>query len=100
MEAAAEEAKQRQQKPSDKISVVFCIDHSGSMEECDRLEQCKQALSAQINAMAEEHPDRTVGVVTFERSVSIIGDGVEKPQNVNVDFNNFEALMENGRVEA
>lgn len=50
--------------------------------------------------MAEQHPERTLGVVTFERSVSIIGDGVEKPQNVNVDFNNFEALMENGRVEA
>lgn len=41
VEAAAEEVKQAEKKPSDKISVVFCIDHSGSMSSYGRLEQCK-----------------------------------------------------------
>ena len=53
-EAAAEEEKksaaESTEKPkSDKISVVFCIDISGSMQSCNRLELCKKAIIAQIN---------------------------------------------------
>ena len=54
VEAAAEEEKksaaESTEKPkSDKISVVFCIDISGSMASCNRLELCKKAIIAQIN---------------------------------------------------
>ena len=59
----AEEAKVNQ---SDQISVVFCIDISSSMSSGMRLEQCKQAIAAQINAMAESNPDRKIGLITFE----------------------------------
>ena len=44
-----------------------------------RLEACKKAIASQINSMAESNPDRKIGLVVFDHTVTIIGDGVEKP---------------------
>jgi len=50
LEAAAqveeEEKKEVAAKVSDTISVVFCIDISGSMQQAGRLEMCKRAVAA------------------------------------------------------
>ena len=47
IENAEEEKKgaEPEEAKSDKISVVFCIDISGSMQQGGRLELCKQAVA-------------------------------------------------------
>jgi len=82
IEQAQEEEKKESDetvKKSDKISVVFCIDISGSMSCGGRLTMCKQAIIAQIKTMVESNPERKIGLVTFEDKLEIIGDGIEKP---------------------
>ena len=66
VDAAMEEEKKDGVKKSDKISEVFCIDISGSMDHGGRLEMCKGAVAAQINQMHETNNQRKLGVVTFE----------------------------------
>ena len=81
VEQAEEEKKTEtgeEVKKSDKISVVFCIDVSGSMRSQNRLENCKSAMAAQITAMAQNNGERKVGIVAFDHNLEIIGDGVEK----------------------
>lgn len=99
IEAAAqveEEKKVDDEKPgkSDSISVVFCIDISGSMNG-NRLGAAKNAIISQINSMAEKNPDRKIGLVAFDNVVDIYGDGVEKIftiDNTNDQLHNFDAL--------
>ena len=50
------------------------------MKKDNRLELCKQAISAQINAMAANNGQRKVGIVAFSSEVEIIGDGTQKSQ--------------------
>ena len=53
---------------------MYCIDVSGSMSG-PRINTVKQTILAQIKDMAENHPQRRVGIVTFTDIVEIIGDG-------------------------
>ena len=41
-----QKAAAEMETPSDKISVIFCIDVSGSMQSGNRLEMCKKAIAA------------------------------------------------------
>ena len=60
---------------SDAVSVVFCIDMSGSMRG-SRMHAAKKAIITQINSMAENNGDRKVGLVAFDHVVFVVGDGV------------------------
>jgi Mg-chelatase subunit ChlD len=53
---------------SDEISVVFCVDISGSMSmgKPTRLSCVKEAMINQINHMHDNNNKRKIGVVTFE----------------------------------
>lgn len=81
-------------KKSDAVSVIFCIDISGSMRG-SRLNAAKNALVSQINSMAEKNGDRKLGIVAFDNVVDVYGDGVEKMVTINNDdnaLNEFEKL--------
>ena len=95
VEQAEEEKKGdgQEEKKSDKISVVFCIDISGSMQSGNRLTCCKQAIIAQINSMAASNPERKIGLVTFENVVEVVGDGIEKPISITHDLNNYDDIL-------
>lgn len=50
--------------------------------------------------MANETPDRKVGVVCFNHEVTIIGDGVKNPLNIAGDkLFDYEFLLSNGIQE-
>lgn len=102
VEAAEEEKKAEKEakKASDTISVVFCIDISGSMASQNRLGLCKQAIMAQINAMAESNGKRKLGLVAFDHTVEVVGDGVEKPMliNDNATLMNYDSLLAIGKT--
>jgi uncharacterized protein YegL len=60
-------------KPKD-ISVVYCIDVSGSMQGY-RLECVRKTILTQIEEMKNKYPERKVGLVTFSDDIKVIGDG-------------------------
>lgn len=99
VENAEEEKKDAEEKPkgSDEISVVFCIDISGSMHG-QRLNAARQAITSQINSMNEKNGKRKLGIVAFDNTVEVIGDGVEKVHVIAdmADLTNFEALQRIG----
>jgi len=69
------------------------------MNSGNRLEFCKQAVAAQITKMAEDNPERKIGLVVFDNEVEIIGDGVEKPFMVTAADNmleDYQKLLTNG----
>jgi len=69
------------------------------MNSGNRLEFCKQAVAAQITKMAEDNPERKIGLVVFDNEVEIIGDGVEKPFMVTAAtnmLNDYQKLLTNG----
>ncbi len=99
----------------DDISVIFCIDVSGSMDAAKfvkegkamkyvknksyptRLEGVKVAIDNQIERMTKESPNRKVGFVTFENKVVLIGDGTKPPvafEGAKLDSNFFSLLEE------
>ena len=80
--AEEEEKKGEAQAVSDTISVIFCIDVSGSMRSDNRLELCKKAILSQINSMADSNGQRKLGIVAFDNEIEIIGDGVAKPKKI------------------
>ena len=100
VEQAEEEKKDAQEKvkPSDTISVIFCIDISGSMQNDGRLDGAKKAIISQINSMFESNGKRKLGIVAFDDTLEIIGDGVEKPHIVNdhQTLNDYEQLFDIG----
>ena len=69
------------------------------MSASGRLEAAKEAIISQINAMYESNGRRKLGIVTFENTISIIGDGVEKPHLItdNNMLNSFEKLITIGK---
>lgn len=99
VEQAEEEKKgdEEKTKASDAITVVFCIDISGSMRG-QRLNAAKQAIISQINSMSVKNGDRKLGIVAFDNTVEVIGDGVEKVHIINTmeDLNNFENMQRIG----
>ena len=82
------------------ISVVFCIDVSGSMSSgrpLSRMECVKKTIIGQINEMKINHPQRKVGLVTFTNEVEIIGDGVANSTIVSGEYlNDYNFLLKTG----
>ncbi|TNV82966.1 hypothetical protein FGO68_gene1626 [Halteria grandinella] len=92
------------------ISVVFCMDISGSMgltshklarisamKQPTRLEVVQQTLEGQIKEMREKHPERKVGLVAFDDVVDIIGDGSNEVTQLTQDnYNDFHFVVKNG----
>ena len=66
VEEAEETKEAATEKKSDNISVIFCIDISGSMASYRRLDHCKKAIIGQINSMAESNGQRKLGLVAFD----------------------------------
>jgi hypothetical protein len=91
--------------------IAFCIDISGSMD-CttkssssskyskskgvvSRLECVKLAIDKQINELKGVMPNAKVGFVTFEESVVILGDGMNKPFTLHQSsYMNFFQMIE------
>ena len=47
--------------------------------------------------MQKIHPDRKIGLVTFNSEVTVIGDGTQIPKTIVGDkLNNFDELLESG----
>jgi len=106
---------EQKQDLTDDITVVFCLDVSGSMDAAKfvkdgkpmkyvknksyptRLEGVKVAIDNQIEKMIKETPNRKVGFVTFENKVQLIGDGTKAPcvfEGEKLDSNFFTLLEE------
>lgn len=82
------------------ISIVYCIDVSGSMAG-GRLSSVQQSIKTQIKEMAENHPDRKIGIVTFTNYIDIIGDGSVKPLRIEIDhMNDYNFLLKNAVVSS
>jgi uncharacterized protein YegL len=78
------------------ISIVYCIDISGSMSG-HRLECVKKTIRAQIKEMHDKYPDRKVGIVTFSDDIKVIGDGTKGVVTVAADKNNdYNFLLKHG----
>lgn len=101
---------------SDTTSTVFCIDISGSMafskkiqgniclinkktESKDgftsvtRLECVQAAVESQLRQMQTQYPMKKAGIVVFNSTVQILGDGVESEKIDRAVCNNFADLM-------
>jgi len=90
---------------SDHTSLIFCIDVSGSMGESHqvdkdgkssyvtRIKLVSEAVLKQVEQMKISHPNRKIGIVTFEDYVRLYGDRTN-PIMANVDINNFDKLLE------
>jgi len=63
-----------------------------------RREAVLLAACHQMQEMQNKQPDRKVGAVAFSSTVSVIGDGSQKPAKYAGDvLNNFETLLDNGK---
>jgi len=90
---------------SDNTSLIFCIDVSGSMGESHQVEKdgksayltriklVSEAVLKQVEQMKISHPNRKIGIVTFEDYVRLYGDRTN-PIMANVDINNYDKLLE------
>ncbi len=73
------------------------------MSSGNRLGACKQAVAAQISKMAEDNPNRKIGLVVFDNEIEVIGDGIEKSQTItNADnmLMDYAKLLANGQTQA
>ena len=94
----------------DATTCIFAIDVSGSMgcgvrvstpisikggkptNSPTRLDCVMAAVEAQINQMIEQTPDRHIGLVEFESTVTVAGDG-RVSEGVQVGLGDFEGLV-------
>ena len=82
------------------ISIVYCIDVSGSMQGM-RLECVKQTILGQIEEMHKKYPDRKVGIVTFSDLVKVIGDGSQNVITLDSQyFYDYNMMLKNGIAAA
>mmetsp|Transcript_29272 Transcript_29272/g.52346 ORF Transcript_29272/g.52346 Transcript_29272/m.52346 type:complete len:588 (+) Transcript_29272:1227-2990(+) len=109
-------AERNDANEDDQISVIFCIDISGSMCKVkkvpenvelpseaikkrksgkftyvSRLECVQASILAQLSEMKRNFPSRKVGLVTFSRSVTLVGDGRREIKVESATLNSFEA---------
>jgi len=74
----------KQDKPKDTSAIIFCLDHSGSMDGysggLSKMECVKKVVLRQMQQMTEFSPDRKMGVVAFSTDITIIGDGSQNPE--------------------
>ena len=97
-----EEAKGAEGTAND-ISVVYCIDTSGSMSErasseknISRLDCVKETILAQIKDMHETYPERKLGLVTFTDYISVIGDAKLNETTVSRSMiDDYDFLLKN-----
>lgn len=96
MDKQMEEEKKKTEENND-ISVIFCIDISGSMGQSQaitvpnpkgkksktmtryvtRIACIKNMLIEKISQMTTENPNRKVGVIAFNNDIKILGDGYQ-----------------------
>lgn len=107
IEAAPEEVKVAggEEKKTDSgaakdISIVYCIDVSGSMSGA-RLTAVQKTIKIQIKEMAEKNPDRKIGIVTFTNFIDIIGDGSKAALRIDGNYlNDYNHLLKNAVASA
>ena len=123
-EVKHEEAKVKSSS-DDNTSLIFCIDTSGSMngavynkeapkllfngrtnarrsqissKKVSRLDCVRTAINAHIDGMDHVDNQKKVGLVTFDSTVSVIGDGSETPHSITGEMVfDYNGLMENGQ---
>lgn len=98
---------------SDDVTVIFCIDNSGSMAQgasvptgksmkyvrnknnITRLEAVKVAVDQQLTQMSKVTPNRKIGFVTFESNVSLYGDCTQQPLTLDLKYlSDFYGMVE------
>lgn len=96
-----EETKEETTTGDEDITVVICIDVSGSMYmdtyhvyNQTRLDAVKAALWKQIQEDAKEHPNRKICIITFGSEVSIYQDPENKQVITNPSTMSFEEYLE------
>ena len=102
------------------ISVIFCVDLSGSMDATQhysgeklkymnaahyitRLQCVKIAIDSQLTKMSNTPAAQNckVGFVTFEKDVTLLGDRASPPKTYSgAALNSFSALLEDGITQA
>ena len=111
--AAAETPAPTMVPKQDELTVIFCIDNSGSMDDSvtmpvakgmkyvkhkgriSRLEAVKLAIDSQIVKMVKDTPGRKIGFVVFEDQVLLIGDGMKPPVTLDQKYcNDFHGMVE------
>ncbi len=60
-----------------------------------RLNCVKGVLKKSIKQIKDDHPNRKVGIVLFESSIHVIGDGSMKTLIIN-EMDNYDYLLKNG----
>lgn len=66
-----------------------------------RLQCVQAAIESQLIDMKTEKSKRKVGLISFNKDVTIIGDGTQVPQTISGDkLKNYEYLLENGQKVA
>mmetsp|Transcript_57313 Transcript_57313/g.78154 ORF Transcript_57313/g.78154 Transcript_57313/m.78154 type:complete len:794 (-) Transcript_57313:139-2520(-) len=66
-----------------------------------RMQAVQAAINAQLSAMAEESPDRVVGLVTFSSSVTVYGDGTGTPTIISGNrLDDLDELIKAGQEAA
>jgi uncharacterized protein YegL len=78
------------------VSVIFCIDISGSMGG-SRINCVKDVLNKSISQIHNDHPSRKVGIVLFESRVHVIGDGTQDKLYVD-EIDNYDFILKNGKT--
>lgn len=99
------------QDSSDSTTCIFAIDASGSMGTAvsvptpisikgarptsrpSRLTCVMAAVEAQINQMIDQSPGRHIGLVEFESTVTVHGDG-HSSDSIQVNYDDMEALVQ------
>jgi len=109
-EESKEKSMKIEKKDSD-ISVIFCIDNSGSMGNVrlapqkmqnimvkpkqSRIDLVKFAVKKQIEALQKQSPNIKVGLVTFDNIVKLIGDGSQTALDLDMNYyNDFYKMVE------
>ena len=60
----------------------------------------QNVLADKIQSMKQSNPNRKVGVVAFETSLHIIGDGTQPVSVLKQNFNDYEFLLKNGTTSS
>lgn len=106
-EEAKTEAEQNEEiNIADDTKLVFCIDVSGSMGDSHevikdgkagyitRMKLVVEAVLKQIEQMKITHPNRRVGLVTFDDRITLYGDCTGTKVPVNISLSDFEKLFD------
>ena len=66
-----------------------------------RFDAVRQAVLAQIDQMSKGAEQRKVGILTFDKKLTVIGDGSSAPQVIaGKELLDFNYLKQNGKAQA